>query len=157
MNATFVLDRSHSAIISSLSSPPSPNRSVLRVCSGVLVRCAPPRRTEPQPTGRSDFFVPHRLPFVLSLLLLKWRGRRVSPLKKMRRQIVQKPPSTDPLSGSLFHRDWRLGKVASSHIIRFSISSPLSFHEEVCDVCVVVSSSRPLASNTRDLSLSRLP
>lgn len=108
--------------------------------------------------------------------------------------------------------------MASAHIITFSISGPLSFHEEVCgnsknknkntvkthkspleiklrtgesdrhgnnvdtgrspgaksahnthkhdifkylsftgDVCVVVSGGRPLASNTRDLSVSRLP
>lgn len=41
-------------------------------------------------------------------------------------------PSTDPLSWSLFHGDRRLGEMARAHIGGFSISSPFSFHEEVC-------------------------
>lgn len=157
MNATFVLDRSHPAkspqFLPKPFSPFSPE-SLVR-CSG----CAPPGRTKlKQPTaGRASFF--HTVPCVSSPL---WRlsvEEKHVPLYPQTAQAssAKTKPSTDPLSWSLFHLDWRLGLMAKAHIIRFSLSSSLSFNEEVCDVCVVVSSGRPLASNTRDLSLGLLP
>lgn len=156
MNATFVLDRSHSAKCPfSLSPhPPSPKpfspESLLR-CSGL--RFAEAHR------AAAGLLCPAPSPLFSPLLRRLSGGDKLLPPRssKMCRQVVQKTSSTDPLSWSLFHRDWRLGKVAGAHISCFSISRPPSFHEEVCDVCVVVSSCRPLASNTRDLSVNRLP
>lgn len=81
MNATFVLDRSHSANFSlfPLPSPPHPNppkpfspESLVR-CSG----CAPPGRTEPkQSVGRASFS--HTVP-LFSLLRRLSSGERHPP------------------------------------------------------------------------------
>lgn len=78
MDATFVLDRSHSATfpLSPLPFPPLPQTvSVLRVWSGVR-GCAPPRRTEPkQPAGRSCLLSPTPSPlFFSSSPALKSKG-----------------------------------------------------------------------------------
>lgn len=65
MNATFVLDRSHSAICPVFSLPSPPNRSVLRVRSGV--RAALRRGAEPEQPADRGFFLPHRPSFSLTL------------------------------------------------------------------------------------------
>lgn len=142
--------------MSSLFLSSSPNRSVLRVWSGVQTAL---RRGAPSPSNRpvgllSPIHHPPYSPFSGGLSCRE-KHPHLDPQNAQANSA--KTPSTDPLSWSLFHRDWRLGEVASAHIIRFFISSPPSFHEIVCDVCVVVRSVRPLASNTRDLSVSRLP
>lgn len=76
MNATFVLDRSHSAILLSASHPkPELNLSLVRGPN-----CAPPERTEPKPVGRSDFLL---LPLFLLLESLVFSGVKVADGKHL--------------------------------------------------------------------------
>lgn len=161
MNATFVLDRSNSANFSfpfsllSVVFPPSPSHHPKPFSpeSPVWAQAAL-RQGAPSRSRSVGLLCPAPLPLsspppppLLFSLPLRW----VQTIHKTRREIVQKPPSTNPFSWSLFHRDGRLGKMASANVIRFSIRSLLSFHEEVCDVRVAARCS-PLASNTRSLS-----
>lgn len=84
MNATFVLVRSHSPIFCFVSfTPPPPNRSVLRVCSGVqaALRQGAPSR----PVGRE----PSSPFYLLSDIQISGETSATLIFKTMRGEIVQ--------------------------------------------------------------------
>lgn len=97
MNATFVLVRSHSPIIFSAPfTPPPPNRSVLRVCSGVqaALRQGAPRR----PLGREPSSPSRHLSDVKNIgrnvrhvdLLNNARGNSANPPKRAEKRRGKK-------------------------------------------------------------------